>query len=272
MHPQAWKVEAGHVLKLELLTADSTYLRNSSSPHSVQVRNLELRVPTIDPPGSAEGMVQTPQPHYLPPGYTLARNVVPAAPTAPMLSSGSNPNNSGQFTLTWEATQAADPADLHAPAQERLRRLEHRGQRAHRARPTPSPPATPRVKAPGTTASRRATKAPKANRRVNPKRSRSTRPRPTHPRRAPTGRPTTRVAAAGTRTRVEVSFASGGDPNLSDGSAGSGVDPTSIPAAADVQHQRLARSVRHREGQSRQRILARLPDGAGRRHARRRWN
>ena len=120
LHPQAWKVLAGHVVKLELMVADQPscpnipttvipqcYVRNSSSPHSVQVKNLELRVPTADPPGSAEGMVKTPQPHFLPPGYTLARNVIPAAPTAPVFSGGTNPNNSGQFTLTWEATQAA---------------------------------------------------------------------------------------------------------------------------------------------------------------------
>ncbi len=45
LHPQAWNVAAGHVLKLELLSQDSTYARNSSTPQSMQVRNLELRVP-----------------------------------------------------------------------------------------------------------------------------------------------------------------------------------------------------------------------------------
>jgi hypothetical protein len=120
LHPQAWNVEAGHVVKLELMVADSTpcppappvgipacYARPSSSPHSIQVKNLELRVPTTDAPGSAEGMVQAPLAKYLPPGYTLARNEVAAAPTAPHVSSGANPNNNGQFTLSWESTQAA---------------------------------------------------------------------------------------------------------------------------------------------------------------------
>jgi Acetyl xylan esterase (AXE1) len=107
LHPQAWKVEAGHVVKLELLTADSTYARNSSSPHSVQVKNLELRVPTADAPGSAEGLVQAPLAKRLATGYTLALNVIPAAPSAPHLTSGSNPNANGQFTLAWEASQAA---------------------------------------------------------------------------------------------------------------------------------------------------------------------
>jgi hypothetical protein len=107
LHPQAWNVASGHVVKLELLTGDSTYARNSSSPHSVQVKNLELRVPTADAPGSAEGLVQTPLTKRLPSGYTLALNVTPAAPGAPHLTSGSNPNANGQFTLAWEASQAA---------------------------------------------------------------------------------------------------------------------------------------------------------------------
>ena len=107
LHPQAWNVASGHVVKLELLTADSTYARNSSSPHSVQVRNLELRVPTTDAPGSAEGLVTAPLTKRLVSGYTLALNVTPGAPSAPKLTSGSNPNANGQFTLAWEASQAA---------------------------------------------------------------------------------------------------------------------------------------------------------------------
>jgi hypothetical protein len=107
LHPQSWNVAAGHVVKLELLVQDSTYARSSSSPHSVQVRNLELRLPTTDAPGSAEGLVQAPLAHYLPPGYTLARNVIPAAPTAPVLASGANPSATGVFTLSWTPTQAA---------------------------------------------------------------------------------------------------------------------------------------------------------------------
>jgi hypothetical protein len=107
LHPQAWNIASGHVVKLELLVQDSTYARTSSSPHSVQVRNLELRLPTSDAPGSAEGLVQTPLSKYLPVGYTLARNVTPAAPTAPQLMSGSNPNGDGVLTLGWEPTQAA---------------------------------------------------------------------------------------------------------------------------------------------------------------------
>ena len=72
IHPQAWNVAAGHVVKLELLAQDSTYARNSSTPQSIKVKNLELRLPTIEPPGSDGGLVQSPLPKYLPPGYMLA--------------------------------------------------------------------------------------------------------------------------------------------------------------------------------------------------------
>jgi hypothetical protein len=116
LHPQAWNVAAGHVIKLELLVADSTsctgllppcYLRPSSSPHSIGVKNLELRIPTTDAPGSAEGLVQKPLAAYLPPAYTLARNELTTVPGAPHVSSGSNPNANGEFTLSWEASEAA---------------------------------------------------------------------------------------------------------------------------------------------------------------------
>jgi len=116
LHPQAWKVEAGHALKLELLVADSTsctglipacYVRPSSSPHSIQVKNLELRVPTADAPGSAEGLVKAPIAPYLPPAYTLARDERTSAPGQPHLVSGSTPSGNGQFTLAWDASEAA---------------------------------------------------------------------------------------------------------------------------------------------------------------------
>ncbi len=106
LHPQAWNVVAGHVLKLELLVQDSTYARTSSSPASMQVRNLELRVPTINPPGSDGGLVKAPAPKYLPPGYTFARNVPATVPGVPFLSSGTSPNI-GVFTLAWEPSAPA---------------------------------------------------------------------------------------------------------------------------------------------------------------------
>jgi hypothetical protein len=78
LHPQAWTVLPGHVLKLELLSQDSTYLRTSSAAapqQPVQVTDLQLRLPVVDAPGTDLGngvKVATPAPKYLPAGYRLA--------------------------------------------------------------------------------------------------------------------------------------------------------------------------------------------------------
>jgi hypothetical protein len=124
LHPQAWKVLAGHYLKLELATRDDntavsalSYARLAPGRNSIQVRNLELRIPTIDPPGSAGGMVVAPADKYLPPGYTLARDVRTTVPGAPHITSGDNPNATGVFTLAW------DPSD---PATDLVYALQHR--------------------------------------------------------------------------------------------------------------------------------------------------
>ena len=64
LHPQAYKVEPGHVLKLELLPDDAPYGRaNSISPdaaaqHPVTVGNLELRLPVLEQPCSLGGLVE----------------------------------------------------------------------------------------------------------------------------------------------------------------------------------------------------------------------
>ena len=86
----------------------AAYVRPSSSPHSIQVKNLELRVPTTDAPGSAEGLVKAPQAPYLPAGYTLARNerTSCARPAAPRERRRRRTTN-GQFTLAWNASEAA---------------------------------------------------------------------------------------------------------------------------------------------------------------------
>jgi hypothetical protein len=107
LHPQAWKVEAGHVVKLELLSQDATYARLAPGRQSIQVQNLQLRLPTIDAPGGAGGMVKDPEPKYLPPGYTLARDVRTTVPGVPHITSGTNPNATGAFTLSWDPSDAA---------------------------------------------------------------------------------------------------------------------------------------------------------------------
>jgi hypothetical protein len=227
LHPQAWKVATGHVLKLELLVQDSTYARTSSSPHSVQVRNLELRVPTADAPGSAEGMVQSPLAHYLPAGFTLARNVVPAAPTAPQLTSGSSPNANGEFTLGWEATQAAT-----APSYT----LEHENASsgwsvvaANLASPTftfsavtPEGEGTWKYRVRESNESSEG-EASSASAEVTVDESAPNAPTATADR-----APDYAGGGGWYKDTVTVSFSSNGDPLLSDGSAGSGVNEASL--------------------------------------------
>ncbi len=76
LHPQAWTVQPGHVLKLELLAQDSTYLRTPTGQQSVTVSALQLRLPLVDAPGTDLGggvTVSAPAAKYVPAGYTLAR-------------------------------------------------------------------------------------------------------------------------------------------------------------------------------------------------------
>jgi predicted acyl esterase len=78
LHPQAWTVQPGHVLKLELLAQDSPYLRTSSlaaPQQAVQVSDLQLRLPVVDAPGTDLGngvTVATPAAKVVPAGYKLA--------------------------------------------------------------------------------------------------------------------------------------------------------------------------------------------------------
>ena len=152
LHPQAWKVAAGHVLKLQLLVQDSTYARSSSSPQSIQVKNLELRVPTIETPGSDGGLVQTPLPKYLPPGYTLARNVTPAAPGAPHVSERRQPERERRLHARLGSRPRQRPRSTYTLQHKNAeRRLEHRRERPHESRIRVHARAAPRRKARGPT-------------------------------------------------------------------------------------------------------------------------
>ena len=75
LHPTAWKVEAGHTLRLELLPKDATvpppailnnYARPSNDQQPIEVSYLELRVPTLEGPGSLSGLVTAPAKKVLP--------------------------------------------------------------------------------------------------------------------------------------------------------------------------------------------------------------
>jgi hypothetical protein len=239
LHPQAWKVEAGHALKLELTVADSTsctgllpacYVRPSSSPHSIGVRSLELRVPSADAPGSAEGLVKTPVAPYLPPAYTLARNERTTAPGQPHLTGGSTPNNTGVFTLGWSGSEAATALSYT---------LEHKnasggwsvvasGLASAEYAFTAGTPEAEGTWEYRVTASDEgpASEPSEASAPVVVDES-----APNAPTASADRLPDYSGAGGWYKDTVTVSFAGNGDPALSDGSAGSGVNPASVPAA-----------------------------------------
>lgn len=74
LHPNGWRFEEGHVAKLELLPADLPYGRVSNLQLPVAVADVDVRLPVLEPPGSAGGAVGEPAPRFLPPGHELARD------------------------------------------------------------------------------------------------------------------------------------------------------------------------------------------------------
>jgi len=81
LHANGWKVEEGHVARLELLAKDGTgaglvanYGRPSNGQTEAKISNLDLRIPVIEQPGSLGGLVTKPAPKVLPdrPGAELA--------------------------------------------------------------------------------------------------------------------------------------------------------------------------------------------------------
>ncbi|MDQ8046265.1 MAG: CocE/NonD family hydrolase [Solirubrobacteraceae bacterium] len=110
LHPQAWKVAAGHVVKLELLSSDAPYARPATGQNPVTVSNLQLRIPTVDAAGAAGGLVQTQAEKVLPAGYTLARDLIPS--TGPVTA----PSTGG----TVSTPVANTPAPVVVPAKDAL--------------------------------------------------------------------------------------------------------------------------------------------------------
>ncbi len=78
LHPNAWHVAGGHVLKLELLSKDSPYAQASTTQADITVSNVEVRLPVREQPGALAGLVREPAPKVLPPGARLARDFWPA--------------------------------------------------------------------------------------------------------------------------------------------------------------------------------------------------
>ena len=82
LHPQAWTVQPGHVLKLELLAQDAQYLRTATGQQSMTVSDLQLRLPVVDAPGKDLGglTVSAPAAKLVPLGGKLARDYATDAP------------------------------------------------------------------------------------------------------------------------------------------------------------------------------------------------
>jgi hypothetical protein len=91
LHPQAYHFAAGHVAKLELLPSDFPYGRFSNLQVNVTLSDLEMRLPVLEQPGSLGGLVQTPAPKVVPPGYTLAAEFEQKAPPPPSGGGGEKP-------------------------------------------------------------------------------------------------------------------------------------------------------------------------------------
>ena len=78
LHANGWHFTDGHLPKLELIAKDSggaplnSYGRASNDQQPVTVKNLELRLPVLELPGSFKGLVKSPAPKFLPDGYELA--------------------------------------------------------------------------------------------------------------------------------------------------------------------------------------------------------
>jgi hypothetical protein len=184
-------------------------------------------VPTIEKPGSDGGLVQTPLPKYLPPGYTLARNVTPAAPIAPRLSSGANPNASGVFTLAWESSQAAT-----APTYT-LQQKNASGGWSTVASGLTSPEyaftaGSPEAEGTWTYRVAVANDGPESEYSPASAEVKVDQTAPNAPTATPSREPDYAAGGGWYKGSVTVSFTSNGDPNLSDGSLGSGVNPATL--------------------------------------------
>jgi hypothetical protein len=70
--PTGWRFAPGHAAQMQLLPADPGYGQLLPGQSPVTVRDLELRLPVLEQPGTDGGAVREPAPKPLPPGYELA--------------------------------------------------------------------------------------------------------------------------------------------------------------------------------------------------------
>jgi hypothetical protein len=92
LHPNAYRFAAGRVPKLQIASNDSQapgfslsglagaeggYGRNSPGQEEIQLRNVDIRIPVREQPGSLSGLVQRPAAKFIPAGFGLHRDIKP---------------------------------------------------------------------------------------------------------------------------------------------------------------------------------------------------
>lgn len=82
LFPAGWRIEPGHVVKLELLGCDRPFLRCDNQATPIVAADIELRLPVRERPGRAAGVV-APAPPVLPTGAELAPDRAVGASAAP---------------------------------------------------------------------------------------------------------------------------------------------------------------------------------------------
>jgi predicted acyl esterase len=71
LHPNGYKFAPGHIAKLELMPSDVPYGRVSDGQATIDVSNLDLRLPVLEVPGApgSPSVVTPPAPKFVPPAF-----------------------------------------------------------------------------------------------------------------------------------------------------------------------------------------------------------
>jgi hypothetical protein len=105
LFPQNYKVEAGHTLKLELLSSDSPFAQNAKNTpqQDIVVTSLKLAVPVSDVDGSAGGQVTYPTAKTLPAGYTMSSDALASDTITPVTTDNVPAEVRKSVTVTLDA-------------------------------------------------------------------------------------------------------------------------------------------------------------------------
>ena len=127
LHPNAWKVEAGHTMVLQLLPGDAPYTRQNpgsggtdTQQNPIDVSDIEVRLPVNEEPGSSP-VVEQPADKLVPEGYTLSDDYLPDGNA--VLKAAVKPKTktvkrgkAASYTLSIRNTGDADATNLKACA------------------------------------------------------------------------------------------------------------------------------------------------------------